>query len=169
MSVDRGPQDKAATEAALGLVADLPDPLKSLCRHGRDLWRSGRLAESSEQLEQAHLIARELGHLQGRIHADHLLGCLRFAQGRYGECRDLHAGVLRICRQINHRGAMGSSLYDLAQVDWMEGNLDAAQTKFLEALRCYEEGGYPERTSVLHDSLRRLREQANVQPSAGTQ
>jgi hypothetical protein len=67
---DRGmtaPQRKPASEAAVGVAADLPEPLRSLCIRGRALWRGGQLAESAEQLEQACRLARELDHQPGRV------------------------------------------------------------------------------------------------------
>ncbi|GEM_PF-3214511 len=74
-------------------------------------------------LERARLIASSQRNLPGTIHALHLPGCLCYSERNYTKCRALHNEVLDKSRQLGHQGGMGSSLYDLVQVDLAESDL----------------------------------------------
>lgn len=136
----------------------LPFEVRWPTERGLALWRSGDLETAKSSLAIALATAHELGSQFGVFHALHLRACVAFTERDYVLSRRLHTEVLGLCHEIDFLGGMGSSLCDLAMIDLVESDVDAAWVRYERGLACYEEGGYVDRAA----SARAMWEQAAV-------
>ena len=137
-------------------IAALPDALRVPCEDGLGAWQAGRLTAAREALERAREIAEQMNNRDGVFHARHLLGCVAFSEKNYEESRALHEEVLGQCRRINFLGGMASSLFDIAMIDEVEGDVRSALAHYREALECFDAGGYPDRAALVRSAVDRL-------------
>jgi hypothetical protein len=122
----------------------LPFEIRWPTQRALALWQAGDQEAAKAQLEVALTATTELGHDFGRFHVFHLRACVAYTERDYGLSRALHNHVLHLCHEIGFLGGMGSSLCDLAMIDLVQGDADAAFVRYERGLACYEEGGYLE-------------------------
>ena len=120
----------------------LPFEVRWPTQRALELWRSGELDAAKASLEIALAATQQVGDEFGVFHALHLRACVAFSERDYELARALHTEVLGLCHEIDFLGGMGSSLCDLAMIDLVEGDADAAWVRYERGLACYEEGGY---------------------------
>jgi hypothetical protein len=133
---------------AMAKMDRLPFEVRWPTERGLQLWREGDLATAKSSLEIALTTAREIGSEFGIFHALHLRACVAFTERDYVLARELHNEVLGMCHEIDFLGGMGSSLCDLAMIDLVEGDVDAAWVRYERGLACYEEGGYADQAGA---------------------
>ena len=144
------------TDVQVARMAELPDELRIGCEAGFAAWRSGQFAEARDVLTSTLEAARSAECRDAVFHAAHLLGCVAFSEGDYAASRRWHEDVLEQCRALDFNGGMGSSLYDIAMIDEVEGDLESARARYAEALERYEQGGYAERVPIVQLALDRV-------------
>jgi hypothetical protein len=144
-------------------IGMLPENLRELCQRGLVAWKSGALPEARALLEDARGLASWACNRDGHRHALHLLGCVAYSERNDTEARSLHEAVLEQCEQLAHLAWIGSSLYDLAMIDLVEGDVGAARARLRESARCYESAGYPDRLRIVKTALDKLT--VSTQPS----
>jgi hypothetical protein len=115
------------------------------------LWRNGELDAAKSSLEIAHAATQQLHDELGLFHVLHLRACVAYSERDYVRARELHNEVLGLCHEIEFLGGMGSSLCDLAMIDLVEGDVDAAFVRYERGVACYEEGGYLEQAARARD------------------
>jgi hypothetical protein len=135
---------------------DLPEPQADLARRGFEAWQAGRLDEANNALTLLREAA-EVG--QGRdalFHALHLLACVAFSESNYATSRELHTQVLVMCEAIDFLGGQASSLFDLAMIDQVEGDIVSARLRYEAARAAFASGGYEDRLGVVDTALAAL-------------
>ena len=106
------------------------------------LWQQGDLAGARAQIDVARRALVDVDCEFGAFHVLHLDACIAFSERDYERSRALHDEVLARCHEIDFLGGMGSSLCDLAMIDLVEGDREAAIVRYERGVGCYEDGGY---------------------------
>jgi hypothetical protein len=133
---------------AAARIDQLPFEVRWPMQRAVALWQAGELEPAKAQLEVALSAATALDDHFGRFHVFHLRACVAYTEREYDLSRALHNHVLHLCHEIGFLGGMGSSLCDLAMIDLVEGDPDAAFVRYERGLACYEEGGYVEHAAA---------------------
>ena len=78
---------------------------------------------------------------------------MAFSEQSYAESRAFHELVLDMCEEIGFRGGAGSALFDIAMIDQVEGDLNAARNHYQAAFEAYEAGGYSDRLPIVRQAI----------------
>jgi tetratricopeptide (TPR) repeat protein/class 3 adenylate cyclase len=140
---DRGDYELAGiyNREALGVAVAIGDK-RNVCRIRLNLGElkrlSGEYEAAGDELEQARKMAEALGDRMSVNFALMNLAALAADRGDWLEARQLANAALPGARSIGHRDGESFLLNTLAQAQAAEGNAEASQATFLEALEIWE-------------------------------
>jgi hypothetical protein len=129
------------SEGQSGRMVFIPDDILMVLQRGSTAWREKRFDDARLLMEQALSMAQKANNLHAILSAKHMLANIAFNQCEDAKSRALHEECLAACRAMDFRGAIASSLGNLALIDIVEGKFDDARAKYEEATKLYEAAG----------------------------
>ncbi len=144
-------------------AAQLRDGLRAraLFNAGQVACFMGRYAEALSHLLECLAIARDTADAAREAAVLQPLGMAAMGLGDQVAARQYMAAALSAARQMDNAHQLTSALNALAQLDRLDGRLDAAESSYAEALQLAEQSGDEENIAVLQLNL------AMVSVSAG--
>jgi tetratricopeptide (TPR) repeat protein len=155
----RRAEARAGYEQALALARQLGDlaaewvDLHSLAALDAD---EGKWAAARAGFEQALALARQLGDLAAQSRVLQALGADDTRSGAdLARARSELTEALALARQVQQPKLNAEAAWLLAELERLEGNIDAARAGFREALTLYEQLGDPN-AAITREQLRKL-------------
>ncbi len=132
---------------------DIPLAVMELLGAGGAAWGAHDYVLAKACAENALTRAHASGSAHGALGARHLQALIAFNECRDAEARDMHTEVLTQSLQIGFYDGAASALTNLALLDIVDGDYDAARERYRQAERWYRDCANADMADVVADIL----------------
>ena len=134
---------------------DIPLAVMELLGAGGAAWSAHDYVLAKACAENALTHARASGSAHGALGARHLQALIAFNECRDDDARVMHTEVLAQSLQIGFYDGAASALTNLALLDIVDNDYDAARERYRQAERWYRDSANADMAEVVADILRK--------------
>jgi hypothetical protein len=116
---------------------------------GGTAWNSHDFVKAKQFANDALELALQQKCVQGELGSLHLLANIAFNECEDKLSREMHERILAISLEIGFLDGAASSLANLALIYIVEGDLETARDKYLQAVSLYEKSGSIEMANTI--------------------
>lgn len=133
----------------------IPLAVMELLGAGGAAWGAYDYVLAKACAENALMRARASGSAHGALGAQHLHALIAFNECRDDDAREMHTQVLTQSLQIGFYDGAASALTNLALLDIIDNDYDAARERYRQAERWYRDSANADMAEVVADILRK--------------